>query len=291
MIRAMHPTDGAELYALIGNMFFGGQSNPCGISHIVRCRTARGESFMAMVRARIYLKEGGKMWALGTYFQPLPMSRFLFPLAKPLGPAEGPASQAAYATLSTFEEPTQPQTCKAVEVMTRDALAFHFRSLTDSTPTNKELAPHDLFLEEAPKSDTDDNEDEGWETMKKPRKVIDNRSTGGHVTSPSPPAPAFPAPPADPQASALKSQIPHHRNDTEPLPSALPSLNLSRSEMDVLDSFLTIGDDDGDNSSVDSASSWSNWAECQPVGDDFWQAVGGLPGIAVHNPPAGLKQG
>ena len=278
MIRAIHPTDGSELYNLIGNMFFGGQSNPCGISHIVRCRTARGESFMAMVRARFYLKEGGRFWAHGINFQPLPMSRFLFPLAKPLGPAEGTSAEASFASLSVFEEPTQPQTCKTCEVMTKEALAFHFRSLTDGSGSNKEPAREDLFVtDDGTKSEDDDD------PIKKARMMIESRSNSSNMVVP----PTYPASATmDPAQSSTYSEMEPPapmfgkvRQLSEQMPQAMPSLNLTASEVEVLDAFLAVGED-GEEDREDATASWDNWADSQQVGEDFWQAISN-PGFEV----------
>lgn len=102
---------------------------------------------MAMVRARFYVRNGGRFWVNNVAFQPLPMSRFLFPLAKPLGPAESTAGQdSTFASLCVFEEPAQPQGCKTCEVMTKEALSFHFRALTEGPKPEGEESADDVFV-------------------------------------------------------------------------------------------------------------------------------------------------
>jgi len=308
MIRAIHPLDGAELYVLLGNLLFGGQSNPCGISHIVRCRTARGESFMAMVRARFYLKEGGKYWAQVISFQPLPMSRFLFPLAKPLGPAETNAAS-SFASLSVFEEPTQPQTAKTCEVMTKEALWFHFRGIADGKG-DKEPTKDDLFLTDEPHEEEDEDQEE--DSNKKPRitpppqpastnHFVNHGNSGNLLMGPPPssrpppmatsyappPSATMPPPPPPQQATSYPPQLQQQQQQQPPMlgdfrrgsvedqvPSGAPSFNLTQSEVEVLDAFLAVGDGDNDSETNNDVTSWENWADSQAVGDDFWQIFG-----------------
>lgn len=99
---------------------------------------------MAMVRARFHINAGGRSWSNIVAFQPLPMSRFLFPLAKPHGPNES-SQESTFASLSVFEEPAQPQSCKTCEVLTKEALSFHFRSLTEG-PKDGEESCEDMFV-------------------------------------------------------------------------------------------------------------------------------------------------